>query len=220
MSVFDSLSLSEQARQLANPEGSVGIAVAEWLNQNNRAGMARTIAQLGLRPGHHVLEIGFGNGRLAAEVMAQCDSVHYAGIEISPTMVEEALRYNADYVAQGRVAFHLGSANEMPFADAAFDATFSIGVIHFLDNPLPSLRELRRVMRPGGIASHGCLDKRTAPPFAVPEHGFFIRDAMEWEALFRSAGFAEIEARVVESEQIKPDGSPTKRYAIHVVARA
>jgi len=36
MTIFSSLSLAEQARQLRNPEGEVGLAVAEWVNDNNR----------------------------------------------------------------------------------------------------------------------------------------------------------------------------------------
>ena len=41
MNVFENLSLSEQARQLRNPEGNVGIAVAAFLNYNNRHGYAQ-----------------------------------------------------------------------------------------------------------------------------------------------------------------------------------
>jgi hypothetical protein len=38
MSVMETLTPVQQAHQLANPNGDLGVAVAEWLNENNRAG--------------------------------------------------------------------------------------------------------------------------------------------------------------------------------------
>ena len=60
MTIFSSLDLAEQARQLSNPEGSAGLAVAEWLNGNNRESVARALSLLELTTGCTVLEIGFG----------------------------------------------------------------------------------------------------------------------------------------------------------------
>jgi hypothetical protein len=40
MTIFERLAPSERARQLTNPEGAVGLAVAEWLNENNNLGNA------------------------------------------------------------------------------------------------------------------------------------------------------------------------------------
>ena len=150
--IFASLPLAEQARQLRNPEGKTGLAVAEWLNATNRQANRRAIELLGLEAGHHVLEIGFGNGRTVPDVLAQADGVHYAGIDISPTMVDDAIRFNAAFVAAGRASFHLGSAQRMPFADASFDRVFSTGVIHFWADAAGSLAEVRRVLGPGGVS--------------------------------------------------------------------
>ncbi len=219
MAVFSSLQPAEQARQLANPEGSVGIEVAEWLNGNNREANARTLALLGVQAGCQVLEIGFGNGRAASDVIGQAAGVQYVGIDISPTMVSEANRFNANYVSAGRAAFHLGSAERMPFADASFDRVFAIGVIHFWVDPIAPLMEICRVMRPGGFAVMGALDSRSPPQFARPEFGFHLRSAAEWGALYRQAGFSGVDAQNLESEQITPDGVPTKRYTIRVTAR-
>lgn len=220
MSIFDSLSPSEKARQLANPEGEIGLAVAEFLNGNNRTANASNLAQLGLIAGQRVLEIGFGNGRAAADLLASSDTVQYVGIDISPTMVAEAARFNAPAVAAGRATFHLGAADQMPFPDASFDAMFSAGVIHFWTDPAPSLHELHRVLRPGGLSVHSCIDPRSAPPFARADLGFHLRPAADWDRLFHAAGFAEVTAEAVERDQLNADGTPTKRYSVRVTARA
>jgi SAM-dependent methyltransferase len=131
VSIFDSLEIAEQARQLRDPEGEVGLAVTEWLNRTNREANAAFIGALAIKPRSRVLEIGFGNGRSVLDVLVHAQDGRHAGIDISPTMVEEAERFNADLVASGRAEFHCCSAERMPFRDQSFDRAFSIGVIHF-----------------------------------------------------------------------------------------
>src|SRR6516164_551374 len=109
MAIFEKLTPAERARQLGNPEGEVGIAVADWLNETNKAANAKTVALLGVIAGDHVLEIGFGNGRTVPDVIGQAADVRYTGIDISPTMVAEASRFNAALVAAGqRIIANLG----------------------------------------------------------------------------------------------------------------
>jgi len=219
LSVFSSLSPAEKARQLSNPEGPVGLEVAEWLNGNNRQANAAIIALLGIEPGCHVLEIGFGNGRAASAVIDQSKDVRYAGIDISPTMLEEAKRVNAALVAAGRASFHLASAEHLPFADTSFDRVFAIGVIHFWSDPIIPLVEIRRVMRPGGLAVMGAADPRSRQEFMRPEFGFLLRSAEEPRSLFQQAGFSTVDAQSIETEGITPDGTPTKRNAVRITAR-
>mgnify|MGYP005821914993 CR=1 FL=1 len=220
MAVFETLTLAERARQLSNPQGAVGLAVADWLNENNRQVNAKSVALLGVEAGNRVLEIGFGNGRAVPDVVAQAEDVTYCGIDISPTMVTEASTFNAALVASGKASFGLASAENMPFAEDSFDRVFSIGVIHFWTEPAAALAEVRRVMRPGGAMLMACLAPREAPDFARPEYGFHLRDGASWDALCRAAGFTDIHVETVEAEQIIPGGAPIRRYAIIVRGRA
>ena len=219
MTIFETLTPAERARQLANPEGAVGIAVADWLNENNKQANTKVMEALAIEAGHHVLEIGFGNGRSTPIVMAQAPGVRYAGIDISPTMVAEASRFNADLVKAGRASFHLASADAMPFGDAGFDRAFSIGVVHFWEDPATPLAEVRRVLRPGGVMFMGCLAQKDAPDFAQKEYGFHLRDASEWDALCRKAAFADVDVQTVVTDQTTPAGAPIKRTSIRMRAR-
>ena len=220
MTIFETLTPAERARQLANPEGAVGLAVADWLNENNRQANEKSVTLLAVEAGHHVLEIGFGNGRTAPFVIGQAADVRYTGLDISPTMVTEASTFNAALVEAGKASFHLAFAHEMPFDGDSFDRVFSIGVIHFWAEAAASLAEVLRVLRPGGLMLMACLAPREAPDFAKRDYGFYLRDAAEWESLCREAGFSDVNVQTVESEQITPGGLPTKRYAIGVRARA
>jgi ubiquinone/menaquinone biosynthesis C-methylase UbiE len=119
-----------------------------------------------------VLEIGFGDGRTVPSVVTQAADVRYTGIDISPTMVEEASRFNAELISAGRANFVLGSAQTMPFDEDTFDRAFSIGVIHFWTEPEAALEKVRRVLRAGALMLMGCLAPQGAPVFARPEYGF------------------------------------------------
>ena len=217
MTIFGSLPPSEQARQLANPDGAIGIQVAEWMNENNRMSNAQILALLRVQPGNRVLEIGFGNGRAASEVVAQAEDVHYTGIDISPTMLEEAVRVNSGLVASGRVQFHRASAEQIPFPSEAFDRVLSVAVMHFWIDPLPSLREVHRVMRPGALAVMSAVDPQTRPSFAQPEFGFFLRSASEWSDLAHACGFRAVDTQSVETEQRATDGNVTRRKSLRLL---
>ena len=219
MAVFETLTPAEQARQLANPQGSVGLAVADWLYENNKQGNANIVASLGVEAGYRVLEIGCGNGRAAPQVIAQAADVRYSGIDISSTMVAEASAFNAALVTAGRASFQLGSAERMPFADDVFDRVFSIGVIHFWTDPAASLMEVRRVLRFSGLMWMGCLAPQEAPDFARIEYGFHLRDATEWDALCRAAGFTDVHAETIEFQQITARSASIRRYSVIVRGR-
>ena len=82
----------------------------------------------------HVLEVGAGQGYLQDVVD------DYTGLDISPT----ARRYfHKPFVA--------ASATAMPFKDGEFDAIWSIWVLEHIPNPESALREMRRVVKPGGV---------------------------------------------------------------------
>ena len=142
-----------------------------------------------------------------------------AGIDISPTMVEEARRFNAKFLARGRAEFHCAGAERMPFPDASFDRAFSIGVIHFWPEPVIALRELRRVLKPGGFAILAALAPPATWDFARAEFGFYLRHAATWEALCRDAGFREVKAETVEVEQGAAGGAPVKINAARIDVR-
>ena len=139
---LDKLSSAEYAKQLRDPEGDVGIAVARHISAFNRTAHETTIRGLDLKAGCSVLEIGFGDGQAAPIVTGQADDVRYTGIDSSRTMVEEACQANAPLLIDGRASFVLASSTDLPFPERTFDYAFSIGVIHFWPDPTADLRSL------------------------------------------------------------------------------
>ncbi|MFE7122874.1 class I SAM-dependent methyltransferase [Streptomyces sp. NPDC057617] len=108
---------------------------------------AAAVADLGLRPGDTVLDAGCGTGRALPplrEAVGPRGTV--LGVDLTPEMLEQAVR--AGRRASGTLL--LADVSRLPLRSHALDAVFGAGLIAHLPHPGENLRELARVVRPGG----------------------------------------------------------------------
>jgi SAM-dependent methyltransferase len=97
--------------------------------------------------GDRVLDVGCGNGRPAAR-LAGSTRAEVVGITNSEHHLRQA-RARAKPAA-GQVSFEFADAMEMPFHDETFDAAMAIESITLMPDPAAAIREIARVLRPGG----------------------------------------------------------------------
>lgn len=130
-------------------------------------------------PSDSVLEVGSGPGvgvELAAE---RAHEGWIVGVDPSETMLDMARQRNSEALAAGRVEFHLGTADDLPFEDATFDTAMTINSLHLWSDPVAGLGEVRRTMRP---------DSR----IAVALSRFSSASADEFERHLTEAGFEDV----------------------------
>ena len=146
-------------------------SIARWYEKNTRKSMEEFRKEAErlkafLPDGGDVLEVAPGPGFLAIE-MARDSRIRVTGLDISRTFVELA-RKNA---AEERVPvdFQLGNASEMPFADRSFDLLVCRAAFKNFSDPEKALREMRRVLRPGGTGV--IIDLRRDVPMTEVKHG-------------------------------------------------
>jgi len=111
-----------------------------WWYRGRRKVLARVLGELGLPHPARILDAGCGSGRNMVE-LASLGTV--TGVELSATSVTLARERAVGEVIEGSVL-------EMPFETDSFDLAVSLDVIEHLDQHLEALRELRRVVAPGG----------------------------------------------------------------------
>ncbi len=123
------------------------IAAGEAANAADRPPeIERVIAALGIHPGQAVLDAGCGSGHWAVAFARR--GMRVAGIDLSPEMIRLATE-RADAAAVA-IDWRVGDLAALPFPDAAFDAVQARVALQFVPDIPAALRELRRVLRPGG----------------------------------------------------------------------
>jgi SAM-dependent methyltransferase len=125
--------------------GHLGPAAAA----RSRRRAALVAAHAALRPGRSVLEIGCGGGYFTSRLVAALpDGVEVTSIDISPELVERA-RSRPELAGRPHLRIEVANVEQLPFADASFDAVAGSSILHHLDLGR-ALPELYRVLRPGG----------------------------------------------------------------------
>ncbi len=108
---------------------------------------AAAVADLALREGDRVLDAGCGTGRALPPLRAAVGpSGVVVGADLTPAMLEQAVRAGRD--RDGRLM--LADVTALPLRSQSLDAVFGAGLISHLPDPAANLRELARVVRPGG----------------------------------------------------------------------
>lgn len=108
-----------------------------------------------VKPGDHIADIGCGTGIYTAELLAAGASV--TALDISPEMLEINKQRNAAYGEQA--AFLQGDAAKLPLADNSFDAVISVTAMEFFEEPGPCLKEMLRIVKPGGYMVVATLNR-------------------------------------------------------------
>ncbi|MGD9175288.1 MAG: class I SAM-dependent methyltransferase, partial [Desulfobacterales bacterium] len=139
---------SEQARK---PSGLFGRWVMSKIFDHGNAAINDFMKeQLLLQENDHVLEIGFGTGKLLFEMAKQVNKGFIEGIDLSDTMVAIAEKKNKKYIAEGKVIIRQGDFEEAAYNDNRFDTICSANTIYFWPQPDNFIKNILRILKPGG----------------------------------------------------------------------
>jgi demethylmenaquinone methyltransferase/2-methoxy-6-polyprenyl-1,4-benzoquinol methylase len=119
------------------------------------------VAQLHLRRGARVLDVATGTGAVALELVRQYDC-SVVGVDRSPEMLAVARARIAAGGPASKIELREGRAETLPFGSGSFDALTVTYLLRYVDDPAATLRELARVVRPGGTVA---MLEFGVPPF-------------------------------------------------------
>src|SRR5688500_1222098 len=141
------------ARQFSLPTGLLGRMIGRGMARHNEREARWTVDLLAIEPDSRVLEIGFGPDVAIQYAAERATRGHVSGVDSSEAMLKLDRQRNATGVANGSMHLTTGDVRSLPFADDSFDRAFSIHCIYFWGEPLACLRQIRRVLRPGGVVA-------------------------------------------------------------------
>ena len=145
--VVEGLAAMGHASGALRPEDLAGI---DEFHMGGHQATADLAGQLDLRPGMRLLDIGSGLGG-TARFLARHYGCHVTGVDLTPEYVAVAEVLTGRVGLADQVAFRVGSALELPFEKAAFDAATLLHVGMNIPDKETLCTEAGRVLKPGGV---------------------------------------------------------------------
>jgi SAM-dependent methyltransferase len=181
--------------QFHRPTGAVG-HVAGWIMGRRSSNVARNrwAAQLlDVQPTDRVLELGCGPGVAVAALATRAVRGLVVGVDHSPVMIRQARRRNRAAVRAGRVRLIDAPVESLSTSDGPFDAALAVNTVGMWPDPAVRLRELGRLLRPGGrialVSQPRCAGATAATSAAA---------AGELAALLTEAGFMHLRTEMLD----------------------
>jgi ubiquinone/menaquinone biosynthesis C-methylase UbiE len=117
-----------------------------WLQRNFFDRVHQAVLSLIASEGmpESILDVGCGTGRLLREARLRWPNAQFIGVDAAEGMVETAQQLTPD------ATFHVGRAEALPLPDASIDVVLSTMSFHHWHDQAAGLREVARVLRPGG----------------------------------------------------------------------
>jgi ubiquinone/menaquinone biosynthesis C-methylase UbiE len=182
--------------QLGKPTGWVGKFVAFMITRRNASLHDWTVQVMDIQPDHHILEVGFGSGSTIERMEKLASEGMVYGIDYSDTMVDLAAKRNRRAIAEGRVQLAHGDVAELPYEADTFDRICAIHALYFWPDPVAVLKQLRHVMKPGGMLAISIEPRDVLSKSQFTQEGAFTLYAgEEVRDLFEQAGFKSATVR-------------------------
>jgi SAM-dependent methyltransferase len=128
---------------------------------------ARSLLGFAAREGDLVLDLGTGVGAMAGQLLRHYPGIRVVGLDRQRSALQTAQANHPEAI------YVVGDAMDLPFPDGAFDHVHGSWIIEHVPDPVVALREVRRVLKPGGTCR--LLEVDNASLRTVPEYAEVVK---------------------------------------------
>ena len=194
---------------MGNPSKPQGAAGKQMLKRMNRSHYELTgwgLDYLTFAPGDHILDVGCGGGQTLYRLAESYPETTLAGIDYSDVSVELSRETNERFISVGRTSIQKASVDELPFNDDVFDKVITVESFYFWPDHDKGLKEILRVLKPGGKLLIICEVYGDAPLSPrerenIQKYTMFNPTRAEYRELMKRNGFREVDIHVRENEK-------------------
>ena len=170
------------------------------------------VSKLGAAPGSLVLDVAAGTGLVSRELAAR-RRVTVVALDASEPMLRAGVPANELAGLSQQIRPVLGRAETLPFADGAFDAVTFTYLVRYVEDPAATIRELARVLRPGGAIASLEFHVPQRPMLragwyaytrgVLPVVGSFVSPQWRRTGVFLGPSISRLERRAPLPEQVR-----------------
>lgn len=202
--------LVTEAGNPARPEGEMGARMLERMNESHGPVTDWALGLVAWGPGMRALDVGCGGGATMRRIWERMSAAggaapgaigHVTGVDYSEVSCEQSRAFNARAIARGEMDVVQASVESLPFPDGSFERVTTVESFYFWPDALADLREVARVMAPGGrfLLVADVYRREGLPPDVlanIERYGLRVLDPQGYLDLFERAGFSEAAVHV------------------------
>ncbi len=188
--------MTEQKKKVPQallPRGLAGRITVIFMNIGHKSIYKNVAKVLQLQQDDDLLEVACGNGYFMNKYASHVHSV--AGLDLSELVVKMAKKKHRGRIKAGTAEFVHGDASQLPWEDSRFSVATTMGSFTSFPKPLESLKEMYRVLRPGGrviVSIEWNAEDGLDHTKEIEGYGMRMWTEDEIRATLKEAGFSEI----------------------------
>lgn len=139
----------KRVENAGHPKGFWGVRTVRAMNKSHDELTDWGLSFLTVNDDDKILDIGCGGGRTLKKLSKSTTNTVW-GVDISDTAIKESFRMNRADIKRDHVMICKSGVSDLPFADGTFDVVTAVETIYFWPDPAEDLKQVYRVMKPGG----------------------------------------------------------------------